>query len=231
MTLRIAALASGRGSNVGTIIRHCQNGAIDGEVVQVLCNRPGAPVIDLARKAGVPVWCKSHTEAPNRESFDQEMLTALTEAKADLIVLAGYMRLLSSRFIAAFPNRIINVHPSLLPAFTGAHAPDEAEAYGVCFSGCSVHFVEEALDSGPIIVQAAVAVRSGEKADDFMPRVHALEHRILPQAIQWIAENRLAVNARHVTLLPPPGPARNPLPGHGLALPEGAMVSPPLEGF
>ena len=226
MAIRIAALASGRGSNVGTIIKHCQSGAIHGEVALVLCNKPGAPVIDLAQNAGVPVWCKNHKEAPSRDAFDAEMLEAIAEAKADLIVLAGYMRLLSSRFISAFPNRIINVHPSLLPAFTGAHAPDDAEAYGVCFSGCTVHFVEEALDAGPIIVQAAVSVKSGEKADDFMPRVHTLEHRILPQSIQWFAENRLNIQGRHVTLLPAQGPVKPRLP-----LPEGAIVSPPLEGF
>lgn len=202
MTLSIAALASGGGSNVAAIIKSIERGNLDARVAVVLSNNPGAPVLDRARAAGVPVWTRSHEAFADREAFDGEMMAVIRDAKADTIALAGYMRMLSTPFVQAFAGRILNIHPALLPSFPGLHGVGDAVAHGARFSGATVHFVDEHMDHGPIIIQAITPVGTADNEESVTPRVHALEHRIYPQALQWLAENRIELEGRRVRLLP-----------------------------
>lgn len=201
--LRIAVLASGRGGNLQAIIRRLAEGRINARIVSVLSNVPDAPALDIARAAGIPAWGKSHKAFPNRAAFDQAMLTAMREVRVEAVVLAGYMRLLSPEFINTYAGRILNIHPSLLPAFPGADGAGDTIAYGAKFAGCTVHFVTQDMDAGQVIIQAALPVREGESVDSLMPRIHALEHRIYPQAVSWFAAGRLQIKGRAVHLLPP----------------------------
>ncbi len=201
--LRIAVLASGRGGNLQAILRRLAEGRIHARIVKVLSNVPDAPALDVARGAGIPVWAKSHTDFADRAAFDAAMLAELREADVEAVILAGYMRLLSSAFIHAYSGKILNIHPSLLPAFPGVDGGGDTLAYGAKLAGCTVHFVVEDMDAGPVIIQAALPVREGDTKESLMPRVHTLEHRIYPQAVQWLATNRLRIKGRQVRLLPP----------------------------
>lgn len=206
--IRIAVLASGRGSNLQAILRHMAQGRIQGRIVRVLSNMPSAPVLDIAKAAGIPAWARSHKDFPgrgeqNRAAFDAAMLDVLRESNVQAVVLAGYMRLLSPAFIQAYPGKILNIHPSLLPAFPGLDGSGDALEYGAKFAGCTVHFVTQDMDAGPVIIQAALPVREGESQESLMPRIHALEHRIYPQALHWFASGRLLIKGRVVRLLPP----------------------------
>lgn len=220
--MRFAVLASGTGSNFRSILRHVREGRINAEIALVLSNVPDAPVLDIARDAGVPFWAESHRDYPNRAAFDAAMLAAMREAKVDAVILAGYMRLLSPAFIQAYPGRILNIHPSLLPAFAGAHGGADALAYGVKLAGCTVHFVVEEVDAGAVVIQAALPVRQDDTLDTLMARVHPLEHRIYPQAVAWLASGRLSLDGRTVKLAPDPAASLSPAP-------ENALVFPPLE--
>ena len=224
MPLNIAILASGSGSNAQAMIDKAAAGVLDVNICCIVCNRPGATVIERARKAGVPCVVLDHKEFADRESFDLAVVQTLQDHGAQLIVLAGYMRILSTAFLEAFSGRVINIHPALLPSFPGVHGGSDACEYGVKISGCTVHFVEEKMDSGPVIIQAAVPVNPGEEVDDLMQRIHAMEHRIYPQAIQWFAQNRINVWGREVHVAP--GTAST-------VTPDGPwLVWPPLEqGF
>lgn len=222
--LKIAVLASGRGSNFKAILDHIQAGRIRAETVLMLSNAPDAPALDIAREAGIPVWAAAHASFPSRAAFDEAMLAAMAAAGVEAVVLAGYMRLLSPGFIRAYPGKILNIHPSLLPAFPGTHGGRDAVEYGVKLAGCTVHFVVEAMDAGPVVIQAALPVRETDTEASLMERVHVLEHRIYPQAVAWLAEGRLTLDGRKTRCAPPEG---------GLAAPvENALVWPPLEqGF
>ncbi len=202
MALKLAVLASGNGSNAQAMLDAAAGGVLDADIRLVLCNRPGAGVLERAERAGVPSLCLDHTAFPSREDFDRAMIEALREAGADTVALAGFMRLLTPTFIRAFPQRILNIHPALLPAFPGTHGIEDALAWGVTLAGCTVHFVDEIMDHGEVIIQAAVPVRADEPANVFKNRIHALEHRIYPQALQWLAEGRLSVHGRRVRLAP-----------------------------
>ncbi len=202
--LHIAALASGNGTNVSAILRAVEEGRLDARVVMVLSNNPEAGVLERARARGVPVWAHSHRKFASREDFDRAMLEAISESGADTVALAGYMRILSPLFVRAFPGRVLNIHPAVLPSFPGARAGTDALAYGVRFSGVTVHFVDEIMDNGPVIIQAAVPVGQDDTEEALMRRIHALEHRVYPQALQWLAEDRLRVEGRRVRLLPAP---------------------------
>lgn len=224
MPLNIAILASGNGTNAQAMMDKAAAGLLDVNIVTVICNRPGAGVIARAQKAGVPCVTLDHTTASDRESYDLRLVEELHRAGTELAVLAGYMRLLSGSFLRAFRGRVINLHPALLPSFPGLHGGADALAYGVKLSGCTVHFVEEQMDSGPVIIQAAVPVNAGEPEEALMGRIHALEHRIYPQAVQWLAQGRISVQGRQVRLAPgTAAPARR----------DGEwLVWPPLEeGF
>ncbi len=229
MMLPLAILASGRGSNFQTLVRCIEEGKLAARVALLLSNKPDCGAVEFARVKGIPVWAEPHAAYADREAFDRAMLSAMSVAGVRAVVLAGYMRLLSAPFVRAYAGRILNLHPALLPAFPGARGGTDALAYGVKISGCSVHFVEEALDSGPLVIQAAVPVNAGETEDGLMPRIHALEHRILPQAVQWLAQDRLRLEGRVVRLLPGVAVETSTVVGTNE---RGAfLVNPPLEGF
>lgn len=224
MTLTIAVLASGNGSNLQAILDKHAEGVLDVDIRLVLCNKKNAYALERAAKAGVPTLCLPHTEFPDRESFDAAMIAAIHKAGADTIVLAGYMRLLTKQFLQAFAGRVINIHPAILPSFAGVRGAADAHAYGVKIAGCTVHFVDEIMDHGPVIIQAAVPLNPEEDVETLKERIHIAEHRIYPQALQWFADGRLTVNDRIVSLLPSSTPK---MPSDGEWL-----IWPPLErGF
>ena len=222
MALPIAVVASGNGTNAQAMIDLRQAGKLDVDIRLILCNRPGAMVLHRAEVAGIPSLMLDHTLYPDRESFDAAMVKAIRESGANLVVLAGYMRLLTKVFLEAFPHRILNIHPSLLPAFGGGvHAGEDAVKHGVRLSGCTVHIVEMEVDGGPIVIQAAVPCHAGDSEDDLMTRIHRMEHRIYPQALQWFSENRVRIEGRQVFILPS---------DRKLAATESnTLVCPPLE--
>lgn len=200
--LRIGVLASGGGTNLQAIIDRCQDGSLAAEIAVVITNNPGAGALDRAAKAGVDTLCINHRDFSQREEFDQAVVKALQDADVDLVVLAGFMRIITQTFIDAFPDRVINIHPALLPAFPGLHVQQQAIDYGARFSGCTVHFVDGGVDTGPIIIQAVVPVLQDDSADTLAARILQQEHIIYPRAIQLIAEGRVQVESRKVTIAP-----------------------------
>lgn len=200
--LRIGVLASGSGTNLQAIIDHCMDGRLDAEIAVVITNNPGAGALDRASKAGVPTLCINHREFLQREDFDTAVVKALQDAGVELVVLAGFMRIITRIFIEAFPDRIINIHPALLPAFPGLHVQQQALDYGARFSGCTVHIVDGGVDTGPIIIQAVVPILADDDADTLAARILEQEHKIYPRAIQLIAENRVFVDGRKVKIVP-----------------------------
>ncbi len=224
MTLQLAIVASGNGTNAQAIIDAVNRKALDASIRLILSNRPQAKVLERARLAGIPALCLEHTAHPDRSAYDAAMVAAIRESGADTVALAGYMRLLTSAFLHAFPGRVLNIHPALLPAFPGVHGAAEARDWGVTLTGCTVHFVDEELDHGAIIIQAAVPCMAGEPLDDLLNRIHAAEHRIYPQALQWLAAGRIRLDGRTVHILPA---SESPA-----ACPESCLIWPPLEeGF
>ncbi len=202
MPLNIAIMASGSGSNAQAIFDKISSGHLDAKVSLVISNRPGAKVLERAQKLNISTLELDHKAYADRESFDARLVQALQECGAELIVLAGYMRILTPVFFEAFENMVINVHPALLPSFVGAHGAADACAYGVKMSGCTVHFVNEEVDGGAIIAQAAVPVLHDDDAQALQKRIQGMEHRLFPQVIQWIAEKRIILEGRQVRLLP-----------------------------
>lgn len=228
--LRLAVLASGRGSNLQSLIRAIAQGRLHARIVLALSNVPEAPALEAARIAGIPTWSEPHRKYADRTAFDTAMLAAMHKAGVEAVALAGYMRLLSPPFLQAYPGRVLNIHPSLLPAFPGTDGAAATLEYGAKLAGCTVHFVEEAMDMGPVIIQAALPVRDNENQESLMPRIHALEHRVYPQALQWLAAGRLRLRGRVVHLLPQ-ADAHGAEPDVSL-FPGGALINPPLEqGF
>jgi len=198
--LRLGVLASGGGTNLQSIIDQCQAGKLDAEIVLVLCNNPDAGALARADQAGLPRLCINHRDFSDRRDFDQAVVAALREAGVELVVLAGFMRIISEVFLEAFPQRIINIHPALLPAFPGLHVQKKALDYGARFAGCTVHFVDSGVDTGPIITQAIVPVFDDDSEESLSARILQQEHRIYPQAIQLIAEDRVRVEGRRVRI-------------------------------
>ena len=194
---RIVVLISGRGSNFQAIAE----ANLPVEIAAVISNRPNAAGLDYARSRGIPAVALDHMTYPDRESFDAALAAEIERHAPDLIVLAGYMRILSAGFIQRFEGRMLNIHPSLLPMFPGLKTHERALAEGVKIHGCSVHFVTADLDHGPIVIQAAVPVLADDTPDTLAARVLQQEHRIYPQAIRWFAEGRLLINDGHVNLL------------------------------
>ncbi len=227
MPLKIAVLVSGGGSNLQSIIDKIEEGVLDAEIKLVIANKSDAFGLVRAEKHGIPAKAILHNDYESREAFDLAMVKAIQKAGADTVIMAGFMRILTLVFLDAFAGRVVNIHPALLPSFPGVHAQGDAADYGVQISGCTVHFVDEKMDHGPIIIQAAVVAQPGEGGDTLGPRILQLEHRIFPQAIQWLAKGRLSVRGRHVHLADA-GKATLDAPSkQGMAL-----VSPPLEeGF
>jgi phosphoribosylglycinamide formyltransferase-1 len=196
--MRLAILLSGRGSNFGAIHEAIARGELDAEIVAVISNRPNAPGIDRARALGLPAQVIDHRAFDSRATHEAEVLRILDNALPDIIALAGYMRLLSSAFIAAYPMKIVNIHPSLLPSFPGVDAQEQAVTHGVKVSGCTVHFVDENLDAGPIIVQRTVPMHDDDNASSLAARILEQEHVAYVEALRKLAGGRYRVVGRRV---------------------------------
>jgi len=197
MARNIGVLISGRGSNLQALIDARDRGELGGVIGVVISNVETAAGLDRARRAGIPTVVRDHRGRP-REDYDAELVTVLREHGVELVCLAGFMRLLSPVFIRAFPGRILNVHPALLPAFPGLDAQEQAFEHGVKVSGATVHLVDEGLDSGPIVAQEAVPVRSDDTAESLTARILEAEHRIYPRAVRLLLEGRCRVEGRRV---------------------------------
>ncbi len=199
MRKRLGILLSGRGSNFEAIAKSVAAGRIPAEIAIVISNRPGAPGLDRARERGLNAVCLPSSGLA-REAYDRQLIAVLREARVDLVCLAGYMRLLSATFVREFPERILNIHPSLLPAFPGLDAQHQAWEYGVKVSGCTAHFVDEHLDAGPIILQAVVPFDEGDTAETLAARILVEEHRIYSEAVRIVLEGRYRIEGRRVIL-------------------------------
>jgi len=196
--VELAILISGRGSNLGAILRAVQDQRLDARVQVVVSNRPSAGGLDLAREAGVATAVLEHGAFPGREEYDAALVALLRERGVDTVALAGFDRLVSGVFLRAFPGRVLNVHPALLPAFKGLHAQRQALDYGARIAGVTVHFVDEQMDHGPIIAQATVPVLDDDTEQSLSERLLAEEHRIYPLALQRLARGELRVAGRRV---------------------------------
>ena len=196
--IRIGALVSGSGTNLQSIMDACESGAVDAEVVVVISNVDGAYALERARKKSIPTEVVPHGDYPDRDAYDRELVRILRSRRVDLVVLAGFMRVLTPGFLEEFPERVMNIHPALLPSFPGLGVRLKAIEYGVRFSGCTVHFVDAGVDTGPIIIQAVVPVYPDDTEEELKDRILALEHKIYPKAIQLFAQGRLTVRGRKV---------------------------------
>ena len=192
--LKVSVLISGRGSNLQALIDACAKADFPAEIVRVISNEADAGGLDKAAEAGLPTAVVPHRDHPDRPAFEAELDKEIRAAGTELIALAGFMRLLTEGFVDAWRDRLINVHPSLLPAFKGLHTHERAIDAGVRFSGCTVHYVRPAMDEGPIIVQAAVPILADDDADSLGGRVLAQEHLIYPLALRLIGEGKVRVD-------------------------------------
>src|SRR3990170_612016 len=195
---KIGVLASGRGSDFQALVDARDRGELGAEIPLLVCNVPGAPVVARAEKAGVPVAVIDH-KGKTRQQFEEEAAAALRGRGVNLVVFAGFMRLVTSYFIKQFNGRILNIHPSLLPAFPGAHAHEDVLKHGAKVTGCTIHFVDESVDGGPILLQRAVEVRDDDTPETLAARVLEWEHVMLPLAVRLLAEGRVTISGRKVT--------------------------------
>jgi len=198
--LRLGVLVSGSGSNLQAILDACAARRICAEVAVVICNVPDAHALQRARDARVPAVVIPHREHARREDYDARVVSELRGRNVELVCLAGFMRIVTPVLLSAFPQRVINIHPSLLPAFPGMYAVRQAFLGGVRISGCTVHFVDERTDSGPILIQAAVPVVDGDSEESLGARILEQEHRIYPRAIELIARQRVQLDGRRVRI-------------------------------
>ncbi len=196
--LRIGVLVSGRGSNLQAIIDGIESGKIEAEIGLVVSDNPRAYALERCRRHGINFEVLERRDFPSRKVFEERLAELLKEKEVQLVVLAGFMRILSRNFLRHFPNRVINIHPSLIPAFQGLHAQRQALDFGAKLSGCTVHIVDESVDGGPVIVQAVVPVLPEDTEESLSERILRFEHRILPQTVQWFAEGRVEINGRRV---------------------------------
>jgi phosphoribosylglycinamide formyltransferase-1 len=198
--MRLSVLASGGGSNLQAILDGCASGTIPAEVALVVCNIPGAGTVDRARKAGVPCAILPHKGVASREAYDEQLVQELRKARVELVCLAGFMRLVTPVLLRAFENRILNIHPALLPAYPGMHGVRQAILGGARIAGCTVHLVDEGTDSGPIVMQAAVPVLDNDTEETLAARILTQEHRLYPRAISLFAEGRVSIEGRRVRI-------------------------------
>ena len=219
--MRLAILASLNGTNARAIVEAAGSGALDAEVAVIVTNRPEAGVVSLFKDSDIPVEIIPSKGIKDREEYDRMVVDVLKGYGVDTIALAGWMRILSGLFLDAFPGRIVNLHPALLPSFPGGTGIADAYAFGVKIAGCSVHLVNPVLDGGPIIIQAAVPV--GGTAAELEERIHRMEHLIFPQALQWMAEGRISVEGHRTSLAPSSRSVRE------VSVVEGCLISPALE--
>lgn len=189
--MRIAALVSGRGSNLQAVIDAIAHGQLAAEVAVVISNIASAPALERAARHGIPTQILRHRDFPDRAAFDAELARCIDEHEAELVMLAGFMRLLTPGFVHRYAGRLVNIHPSLLPAFPGLHPHERALEAGVRIHGATVHFVTEETDGGPIIAQAAVPVLADDTPETLAARVLVQEHLLYPMTLQWIGEGRL----------------------------------------
>jgi len=200
MKKRLVILISGRGSNMEAILKAAADPAYPGEVVAVIANRPDAKGLETARAAGIATAALDHKAYPSREAFDAALAETIDAHAPDLVILAGFMRILSAGFVAHYEGRLINIHPSLLPAFPGLHTHQRALEEGCRVHGCTVHFVTPALDHGPAIVQAVVPVLEGDDEATLAARVLTQEHQVFPAAVAWFCQGRLRLDKGRVHL-------------------------------
>jgi phosphoribosylglycinamide formyltransferase-1 len=199
--LRVAVLVSGSGTNLQSVLDHCAAGTVEAEVVLVFANKRGATALERARRHGVPTEVLE-SSGMAREEYDARAAAVIDRYSPELLVLAGYMRILTSALIDHYPDRIINIHPALLPSFPGLRAQKQALDSGVRVTGCTTHFVRAEVDAGPVILQEAVPVEPGDTEETLTRRILEREHELLPRSIQLFAEGRLKVEGRHVHVLP-----------------------------
>lgn len=193
--LKVAILISGRGSNMEALVRATKEPGFPAEIVCVIANDPTAKGLEWAATQGIPTAVVDHKPfGKDRQKFEEALHAKILSFGAQMICLAGFMRLLTEWFVGQWQDRLVNIHPSLLPAFPGLHVHEQAIAYGAKFSGCTVHFVRAAMDHGPIIAQAAVPVLADDNVDALAARILKMEHKIYPQALRWIAEGRVNVH-------------------------------------
>lgn len=198
--IRVGVLASGSGSNFQALVDALHVAGSPARVEVLVCNVPGAKVLDRAARAGVESVLIDHKKVATREAYDEQLVEALTSRGIELVCLAGYMRLVTPGFLRRFPGAVINIHPALLPAFPGLHGVRQALQYGVKVSGCTVHFVDEGTDTGPIIAQATVPVLPSDDEATLGARINAEEHRLYPAVVRAIAEGRVKLVGRRVQL-------------------------------
>ncbi len=198
--IKIGVLISGSGSNLQSIIEAVNAGSIVGEIALVISNDEAAYGLTRAAGYGIPTKVVKHGDYSDRHGFDQELVRVLKESRVDLVVLAGFMRVLGTGFLGAFPDRVINIHPAILPSFPGTHGQDQAFDYGVKLAGCTVHFVDEKVDHGPIIIQAAVPVLSDDSRDILAARILRCEHKIFPYALALYCAGKLLIKDRKVII-------------------------------
>jgi len=199
--LKIGVLASGRGSNFQAIIDEIEAKRLQAKIEILIVDNPSAYAIERAKKHGIPYLYINPEDFSTKKSFYEKIRDELIAREVELVVLAGFMRIVRKPLVDAFPNRIMNIHPALLPSFPGLHGQKQAVDYGVRISGCTVHFVDEGVDSGPIIIQAAVPVHPDDTEESLSERILKLEHKIFPEAIRLFAEGRLKVEGRKVKVL------------------------------
>ena len=204
--LALGVLASGTGSNFDAIANACESGEVSAEIRVLVCNRSGAAVLAKATAHGIETVVVPHADYADRGSFDKVVADTLTRYGVELVVMAGFDRVVTGTLLSRFPQRVVNIHPSLLPAFRGMNAQRQAFEYGARIAGATVHLVDEAVDHGPILVQAAVPILPGDDAETVRLRILAQEHRIYPQAIQLFAEGRVRIEGRRALITGAPSP-------------------------
>ncbi len=196
--MNLVVLISGRGSNLEAILKAIEDGKIKANVSLVISSRAEARGLKIAESYGVKTKFVNPKDFSNRDEYDSELIKIIKSVNPDLIVLAGYMRILTDGFIDSFENRIINIHPSLIPSFQGLKAQKQALVFGAKYTGCTVHFVSKELDNGPVIIQAVVPILPDDTEDSLSNRILQFEHKIYPQAVKWFTENRIKVEGRKV---------------------------------
>ena len=198
--IKLGVLCSGRGTDLQSIIDAIEEGKLNAQIAVVITDKPNVMALERAEKAGIKNLCVNRKLFDSQSDFESALISELKVAEVELVILAGFMRILSPAFVHEFKDRIMNIHPSLLPSFPGAHAHRDVLAYGVKVSGCTVHFVDEGTDSGPIILQAAVEVKEDDTEESLAARVLEQEHIIYPKAIQLYIEGRLKIDGRKVII-------------------------------
>lgn len=199
--MNIAVFASDRGTNFSAIARAVKKGAIKANLSLLVCDNPKAPVLSKAKRFGVKAALVKREDFKDKKDFEKRIIQYLKENKIDLIVLAGFMRLLSHEFVHQYKGRVINIHPALLPSFKGTRGIEDAFDYGVKFTGVTVHFVDEKMDNGPIILQQPVSIEESDTLESLEAKIHKIEHKLYPQAVGLFVERKLRIEGRRVRIL------------------------------